>query len=175
MGKTSLANMFMNCHPPEDHDPTIEDRYRTTLIVKERTTEVEIIDTAGESAYQYKIDTWINEAEGFILVFAINDVASYEHCQKTHDHILKNKNGKRAPIMLLGNKSDLQKDQRKIEYFAAKGLAESWGAEYVETSAKGDYNVKEVFVKISDMVLNAQSINALMPRKKKCCSSCLIV
>lgn len=167
--------MFINCQPPEDHDPTIEDRYKTTLIVKERTTEVEIIDTAGEAAYQNKADTWINEAEGFILVFAINDLESYEHCQKSRDHITKNKNIIRAPIMLIGNKSDLQKDYRKIDYFAAKALAESWGAEYVETSVKGDYNVKEVLVKICDMVLNAQSLNALIPKKKKCCSSCIIV
>ena len=37
------------------------------------------MDTAGQDDYQAMLDSWINFADGFILVYAINDEESFFH------------------------------------------------------------------------------------------------
>ena len=71
----------------------------------------------------------------FILVFAINDEESFEVLKSKYEKVKKGKHNTNVPIILVGNKEDL-KNERKITYEAAKQLADEWGVEYIETSAK---------------------------------------
>lgn len=49
----------------------------------------------------------------------------------------------KIPLLLVGNKSDLE-DRRKVSVDEARGKAEEWGVQYVETSAKTRANVDKV-------------------------------
>lgn len=49
----------------------------------------------------------------------------------------------KIPILLVGNKSDLE-DRRQVSVDEARGKAEEWGVQYVETSAKTRANVDKV-------------------------------
>jgi GTPase KRas protein len=80
------------------------------------------------------LDTWINFAEGFLLVYAINDKESFVRLEKTRDRILKLKKGKSCPIVIVGNKCDLEKD-REVDETTAKAVTKQWGALHIETSA----------------------------------------
>ena len=117
---------------------------------------MEILDTAGEDDYQNMIDMWISFGEGFLLVFAINDKESFELLRGKHDRVLKGKHGVKCPILLVGNKQDLEKE-RVIDYAAAKRLAESWGMEYIETSAKTNFNCKEAFERLAQKIVAGKS------------------
>ena len=110
------------------------------------------------------MDMWISFGEGFLLVFAINDTESFELLKGKHDRVLKGKHGNKCPILLVGNKQDLE-NERKVAYADAKKLADSWGIEYIETSAKTNFNCKEAFEKIATQILNAKNKNL----EKKCC------
>ena len=106
------------------------------------------MDTAGEEDFQNMIDMWISFGEGFLLVFAINDKESFKLIKGKYDRVVKGKGGdKKPPILLVGNKQDLEKE-RTVEFAEAKQLADSWKAEYIETSAKTNFNVKEAFEKL---------------------------
>lgn len=63
------------------------------------------------------------------------------------------------PIILIGNKSDLE-DNRRVSREEAHGLAQAWNMEYVETSAKTRENVdkafSEIFVKIKELKAERQ-------------------
>ena len=111
------------------------------------------------------MDMWISFGEGFLLVFAINDSESFELLKGKHERVLKGKHGVKCPIVLVGNKQDLE-NERKVTHAEAKQLADSWGVEYIETSAKTNFNCKEAFEKL------AQNIVALKnpPKKKSCCN-----
>ena len=50
-----------------------------------------------------------------------------------------------VPIVLVGNKADLD-EQRRIPIEQAQQRAELWGCPYVETSAKTRANVDKVFI-----------------------------
>ena len=92
------------------------------------------MDTAGQDDYQGMLDSWINFAEGFLLVFAINDKDSFESLVTRRDRILKLKKGHNCPIVLVGNKCDLEKE-RTVSQEEATEVARQWNAKYIETSA----------------------------------------
>lgn len=165
-----MTYRFINYNAPTEHDPTIEDRYKSSLHIDNEDYEVEILDTAGEDDYQNMLDMWISFGEGFLLVFAINDAESLDSLKKKHDRVLKSKHDESVPILLVGNKQDLE-NERKVSFSDAKALADSWGIEYIETSAKTNFNCKEAFEKL------AQEIVAMKTSKnsKKHGGCCLIV
>ena len=90
------------------------------------------------------MDMWISFGEGFLLVFAINDKESFTLLRGKHDRVLKGKHRVKCPILLVGNKQDLE-NERQVTYAEAKAQADSWGIEYMETSAKTNFNCKESF------------------------------
>lgn len=49
----------------------------------------------------------------------------------------------KIPLLLVGNKSDLE-ERRQVSVEEARGKAEEWGVQYVETSAKTRANVDKV-------------------------------
>ena len=122
------------------------------------------MDTAGEEDYQNMMDMWISFGEGFLLVFAINDKESFELIKGKHDRVLKGKHGQKCPIVLVGNKQDLDKE-RKVSMDEAKKLANSWGIEYIETSAKTNFNCKEAFEKLAQKIVDMKKDD---PSAKKC-------
>ena len=105
------------------------------------------------------MDMWISFGEGFLLVFAINDKESFELLKGKHDRVLKGKHGAKCPILLVGNKQDLEQE-RKVQYSAAKALADSWGIEYMETSAKTNFNCKEAFEKLAQTIVKSKTSNS---------------
>ena len=146
VGKSSLTYRFINFKVPQGHDPTIEDRYKTNTTIENQLYNIEILDTAGEDDYQNMMDMWINFGEGFLLVFAINDKESFSLLRSKRERILKGKHGEKTPMILVGNKQDLK--DRQVQFNEAKQLADLWGIEYIETSAKTNFNVKEAFEKL---------------------------
>ena len=152
VGKSSLTYRFINYNAPQEHDPTIEDRYKSNIQINGKEYEVEILDTAGEENYQNMIDMWISFGEGFLLVFAINDEQSLEVIKRKYERVKKGKHNTKVPFLLVGNKQDLEND-RKITYEAAKKVAQEWGVEYIETSAKTNFNCKEAFEKMAQKIV----------------------
>jgi small GTP-binding protein len=134
VGKSSLTYKFINYNTPRIHDPTIEDKYKTVVDIDGSSCEIDILDTAGQDDYQNLLDSWINFAQGFLLVYAINDKESIVRLEKLRERILKIKRVS-VPIVIVGNKCDLE-GERVISESEAKELARLWGADYIETSAE---------------------------------------
>jgi len=159
-----LTYRYINYNLNAEHDPTIEDRYKTTAKIHDIEYEVEILDTAGEEDYQNMMDMWISFGEGFLLVFAINDRESFELVKGKRDRVMKGKHGQKCPIVLVGNKKDLDKE-RKVSVDEAKELVNSWGAEYVETSAKNNENCQQAFEKLAQKIVEMKKADS---GNKKC-------
>ena len=113
------------------------------------------------------MDMWISFGEGFLLVFAINDKESFNLLKVKHERVLKGKHGTKCPILLVGNKQDLE-NERQVNYAEAKALADSWGIEYIETSAKTNFNCKEAFEKLAQNIVKHKS-------PKKSSGTCCII
>ena len=94
----------------------------------------------------------------------INDPESFELLKGKHDRVIKGKHGVKCPILLVGNKQDLA-EERKISTDDGKKLAESWGIEYIETSAKNNFNCKEAFDRLAQKIVKSK----VMPGPSPCC------
>ena len=136
----------------------MEEIFSALVNIEGQEYRVQILDTAGEDDYQGMMEMWISFGEGFLLVFAINDAESFEIIKNKHERVLKGKRGVKFPMILVGNKQDLEKD-RTVTYDEAKQLADSWGIEYIETSAKYNLNCKETFEKIVQNTVNFKKLS----------------
>ena len=140
----------------KDHDITVEDSYTVNMEGKNgETTEIKILDTSGEEDYQNMLDQWITMANGFLLVFAINDLETFQALNSKIERIEKNE-AQNLPKILVGNKCDL-KNQRAVSKQQAEEFAKTIKAKYYETSALEDINVKTVFQECANMILGTST------------------
>ena len=112
------------------------------------------------------MDMWISFGEGFLLVFALNDRESFELLKGKYERVMKGKHGIKCPIILVGNKQDLDKE-RKITQEEGKQLAQQWNIDYIETSAKTNFNCKEAFEKLACKIVEMKKNDG---GKKTCCN-----
>ena len=115
------------------------------------------------------MDMWISFGEGFLLVFAINDKESFEVIKQKRERVLKGKHADNVPLLLVGNKQDLS-NERQVIYREAKEMADSWGIEYIETSAITNFNCKEAFEKLATKIVENKNRQNGNNRICSCCS-----
>lgn len=74
--------------------------------------------------------------QGFLLVFSITSQSSLSELGELREQIIRIKDDDNVPIVIVGNKSDLEED-RVVSRQKAFGISQSWGnAPYYETSAR---------------------------------------
>ena len=74
--------------------------------------------------------------QGFLLVFSITSQSSLSELSELREQIIRIKDDENVPIVIVGNKSDLEED-RVVSRAKAFGVSQSWGnAPYYETSAR---------------------------------------
>ena len=171
VGKTSLIIRYINNTCPGTHDPTVEDTHSVTIKVGDSDKTFNILDTAGEEDYQSMADRWIESSSGFLLVLGIDEEDSLAEAKTKYERIKKNGKDK-CPIILVGNKCDLE-SSRQVKVDAAQSFANQINSKYYETSAKTDSNgnVKVVFQECARMIYSQQpKIDEIIVKKKCCCN-----
>jgi len=74
--------------------------------------------------------------QGFLLVFSITSLSSLTELAELREQIIRIKDDENVPIVIVGNKSDLEED-RVVSRAKAFAVSQSWGnAPYYETSAR---------------------------------------
>uniref|UniRef100_A0A3B3DJG3 small monomeric GTPase n=1 Tax=Oryzias melastigma TaxID=30732 RepID=A0A3B3DJG3_ORYME len=146
VGKSALTLQFMYDEFVEDYEPTKADSYRKKVVLDGDEVQIDILDTAGQEDYAAIRDNYFRSGEGFLLVFSITEQESFTATDEFREQILRVKaDEEKIPLLLVGNKSDLE-ERRRVSVEEARRKAEEWGAQYVETSAKTRANVdKSVF------------------------------
>eukprot|EP00041_Stephanoeca_diplocostata_P039373 m.1618916 g.1618916 ORF g.1618916 m.1618916 type:complete len:202 (-) comp25378_c0_seq4:5267-5872(-) len=165
-GKSALTLQFMYDEFVEDYEPTKADCYRKRTILQKDIAEsiIDILDTAGQEDYAAIRDNYFRTGEGFLLVFALNDRASFEECADLRDQIMRVHECGR-PMILVGNKSDLDAE-RQISDADARGRAAEWEIPYVETSAKTRTNVDQAFLSLANEVRDEKDTGSEKKKKK---------
>lgn len=98
-------------------------------------------------------ELYMKTGDGFLLVFSITQPNSLAELTTLQSQLTRIKADPKVPVVLVGNKSDLD-DQRAVGHRRAEMLAESWGGKpYYETSARNRTNVDEVFVDLCRQIL----------------------
>jgi len=144
VGKSAISIQYISNQFIDDYDPTIEDSYRKQAVVEEISCMIDILDTAGQEEYASLRDQWMRDREGFIIVFAVDSRKSFEEVAKWRQNILRVKDSKEGPIVLVANKCDLT-EQRVVPAAEIDALAKELGIPWIEVSAKSRLNVDQIF------------------------------
>lgn len=96
-------------------------------------------------------------------------MSSLRDLMELREDIIKMNNGDtHFPMVLVGNKSDLEED-RRVSRSRAFQLSQSWGdMPYYETSARKDANVSEVFIDVCRQIIRKEiERGRLQPNAKR--------
>ncbi|GAV09853.1 hypothetical protein RvY_19326 [Ramazzottius varieornatus] len=165
VGKSALTIQLIQNHFVEEYDPTIEDSYRKQVVIDGETCLLDILDTAGQEEYSAMRDQYMRTGEGFLLVFALNNAKSLDDIETYREQIKRVKDSDNVPMILVGNKSDLQSrtvDPKHVADIAAK----RYGVPYVETSAKTRAGVEDAFFQLVREIRVAREKNATKSKSK---------
>ncbi|KAJ3032785.1 Ras GTPase [Rhizophlyctis rosea] len=144
VGKSALTIQFIQSQFVDEYDPTIEDSYRKQCIIDNEPALLDVLDTAGQEEYSAMREQYMRSGEGFLLVYTITSRSSFEEIDAFHQQILRVKDKDSFPVVLVGNKCDLDHD-RAVGVNEGKEAAKRYGCRFLETSARMRVNVDEAF------------------------------
>ena len=147
VGKSALTIQFIQNHFIQEYDPTIEDSYRKQVCIDGETCLMDILDTAGQDEYSAMRDQYMRTGQGFVLIYAITSRGSFDETKAFHDQILRVKDCDYVPLVLCGNKCDIE-NERQVSTIEGQELAKKFNCIFLETSAKTRINVDELFFNI---------------------------
>ena len=76
---------------------------------------LDVLDTAGQEEYSAMREQYMRTGEGFLLVYSITSRTSFEEIQSFQQQILRVKDRDYFPMILVGNKCDLE-GERQVSF-----------------------------------------------------------
>lgn len=174
VGKSAITIQFIQSYFVTDYDPTIEDSYTKQCVIDDIPAKLDILDTAGQEEFSAMREQYMRSGEGFLLVFSVADHASFDELYKFHKQILRVKDRDEFPMLIVGNKADLEM-QRLVPLEEAQALSRQLKVPYIECSAKARMNVDQAFHELVRLVRRFQESERInikadyrSGKKKKC-------
>ena len=90
--------------------------------------------------------------QGFLLVFSITSASSFYELAELREQIQRIKDDENVPMVLIGNKSDLEED-RAVPRPRAFAVSRDWNIPYFEASARRRANVDEAFIDLCRQII----------------------
>eukprot|EP01098_Paradermamoeba_levis_P015004 TRINITY_DN7410_c0_g3_i2.p1 TRINITY_DN7410_c0_g3~~TRINITY_DN7410_c0_g3_i2.p1 ORF type:complete len:185 (+),score=41.00 TRINITY_DN7410_c0_g3_i2:129-683(+) len=168
VGKSAVTVRFVQGIFVEKYDPTIEDSYRKQVDMDGEHYLLEILDTAGTEQFTAMRDLYMKNGQGFVLVYSIIAQSTFNDLPDIRDQILRVKDSDSVPMVLVGNKADLE-EQRVIPTATGQNLAKEWGCAFMEASAKTKLNIDEIFIHLLKQIGTiSPPTQSVKPKKDKC-------
>jgi len=122
VGKSSLINRLMN-QKFRELPPTLAIEYHTyTISLNEYTIRMQIWDTAGQEKFNSIVNNYYKGTDVGIFVYSIDKEESFTN-MKTWYNKLQENSGENSINILLGNKKDLEEENRQITFEQGENFA----------------------------------------------------
>lgn len=159
---------FIDHHFTDLYDPTVENSYEKTVKVDGQMFRLELIDAAGQDEFSELPQNICMNVDGWILVYSISSMKSFEVVRNLYEQLEDKLGGmKKFPVVLVGNKTDLD-ENRVVERENGAEMSRQWNAVFMESSAKQNKNVFEIF---ASAVRQCSFVDS--PKQKKRIHYCL--
>ncbi|KAL6044615.1 Ras- C3 botulinum toxin substrate 3 [Balamuthia mandrillaris] len=165
VGKTCLLIAYTMKAFPTDYVPTVFDNYNAVVMYDGMPVNLGLWDTAGQDDFQAMRPMSYNNADIFLVFFAIDNPVSFQNVkEKWMDEI--NKTDPHTPRLLVGTKCDCRDDPERLEALRAKGIEPiSWKqgkkmakdcgcVSYIECSAIKKKGFRDVFGQTISAIIN---------------------
>ena len=130
---------------------------------------VTLIDTAGQEKFRALNNQYYRNVDGCLLVYDITDRNSFQEIKDFYLKEIKEKCKKNIKIILLGNKTDLEKD-RKVSSEEGVNLAVENGYIFMESSCLKNRTVADSFETLIELTyrenIEKNQTNSNVPEKK---------
>ncbi|XP_052665999.1 GTPase RhebL1 isoform X3 [Harpia harpyja] len=136
VGKTSLAHQFVEGKFVECYEPTVESTYNKMVVVGKDEFQLQLVDTAGQDEYTILPHSFIIGIHGYVLVYSVTSLQSFQVVKTLHNKLYES----------------WGKTRREVKTDEGKKLAESWGAIFLESSAKESQVTQGIFMKIIEEI-----------------------
>ncbi|VDM20321.1 unnamed protein product [Wuchereria bancrofti] len=167
VGKSSIVQRFIKGTFNENYIPTIEDTFRqakeavyiqVAIIFQviscnhKNVCTLQITDTTGSHQFPAMQRLSISKGNAFVLVYSVTSKQSLEELGPILLMLkeVKDESITEVPIMLVGNKKD-EDQRREVSSELGQKLATKWGTGFIETSAKDNENITELFQRLLAM------------------------
>jgi len=171
VGKTCLLISYTTNAFPGEYIPTVFDNYSANVMVDGKPINLGLWDTAGQEDYDRLRPLSYPQTDVFLVCFSVISNSSFENVKTKWVPEIQH-HAPNVPILLVGTKSDLRKDENTIKQLNSRGqsmvtveAAQRMGKEigavnFLECSALTQEGLKQVF---------DEAIRAAMskPTKKK--------
>jgi Ras-related protein Rab-8A len=152
VGKSSLARRFVDHEYEDFRRPTIgSDFYKGTIEHNGSEVKFRIWDTSGQERFLALTQSQYRPAKGVLLVFDTSESKTLVDIFTIwSNEIIKNCIKDNIPIVMVGNKSDLESDMNDLTIGAAVAeLQKKLNiVTYFHTSAKENINVENAFTSL---------------------------
>jgi len=182
VGKTCLLISYTTNAFPGEYIPTVFDNYSAHVMVDGKPINLGLWDTAGQEDYDRLRPLCYPLTDVFLVCFSVISSSSFENVRTRWvpeiEHHTPN-----VPILLVGTKSDLRKDDKTLKQLssrneamvkvdAAQRVAKEIGAvTYLECSALTQEGLHQVF----DEAIRAAITKINQPRQCGCRHHCLLL
>ena len=169
VGKTSLMMRYTANRFSENTSNTIGvDHFTMIKYIDTYKVKISFWDTAGQERFRTMANAYYRNAHGIIVVYDVSDRESFTNLNYWLREAKKNSDDD-VVVAILGNKSDLEKDEWQVSTDEAKALADKEGYIFGEVSAKleDDNKVDSIFGEIIRKILNQNKKNPDFEQKQK--------
>jgi len=133
------------------------DLKRKMIQINEEDVKVMIYDTAGHERFRSIAKTQYKGSQGVILIYDVTEKKSFDRVSNWVDSIKENSDTQNVEILLVGNKIDMN-NERVVSFADGNDLANNFGINFIETSAKTGENVESAFFTIIKKIFDKEKV-----------------
>ena len=151
VGKSNLLLRYTQQRFNDEYQATIGVEFGAkNLTIDSQIYRIQIWDTAGQENFKSITRAYYKNSVCALVVYDISSRDSFNNVS-TWIEDCKNQSPKTIFMVLVGNKSDLN-DKRQVNTEEGQELADKYGLQFYETSAKTGDNVEAIFFNSADEI-----------------------
>ncbi len=159
VGKTSLLMRYCDNAFKKLYASTIGVDFRIISVkYNKKYIKLNIWDTAGQERFKSISANYFRKAHGFFFVYDVGNKDSFCNLKEWIEQT-KSSNSHQCINFLVGNKSDLDEKERKVDVNEGLNIAKLNGMGFFETSAKNNVNVDNAFSLITKQLVEYFTTN----------------